>query len=123
LGIARRRTGSGWKVRAFQIIPQVREEPFQSTHSFDVVGGLAVHSGRARAPVVPHPIPRHQQERRISDEVVQIIEPAMRIITGPSVQLSLDLQYPTLRSIHRQRQFIGIHQRPPGIPARPLPTC
>jgi hypothetical protein len=39
------------------------------------------------------------------------------------VQLGLDLQYPTLRSIHRQRQFIGIHQPPPGIPALPLPTC
>jgi hypothetical protein len=58
------------------------------------VGGLAVHSGRACSLVSPHPIPRNQQERGIGDEIEQIIEPAMRIITGPTVQLGLDLQYP-----------------------------
>ncbi|MCP3803227.1 hypothetical protein NLX83_28510 [Allokutzneria sp. A3M-2-11 16] len=36
------------------------EEPLQPTHSLDVAGGLAVHSGRARAPVVPRAIPGHQ---------------------------------------------------------------
>jgi integrase len=33
-------------------------------------------------------MPRDQQERGIDDEVVQIIEPAMRIIAGPTVQLT-----------------------------------
>ena len=47
--------------------------------------------------VTPHPIPRHQQERGIGDEIEQVIEPAMRIITSPTVQLGLDLQYPALR--------------------------
>ncbi len=33
----------------------------------------------------------------IGDEIEQVIEPAMRIIAGPTVQLGLDLQYPALR--------------------------
>ncbi len=66
-------------------------------HGLDVAGGLAVHPGRACTLVAPHPIPRHQQEAGIGDEVEQIIEPAMRIIAGPTVQLGLDLQYPALR--------------------------
>ena len=37
-----------------------------------------------------------QEEGGIGDEVEQVIEPAMRIITGPAVQLGLDLQYPAL---------------------------
>jgi len=60
------------------------------------MGGLAVHPGRARSLVAPHPIPRHLQEGGIGDEVEQITEPAMRIIAGPTVQLGLDLQYPAL---------------------------
>lgn len=46
----------------------------------------------------------------------------MRIITGPTVQLGLDLQYPSLRHIGDSLKFVGIHWRePPGIPVlRPL---
>jgi hypothetical protein len=39
------------------------------------------------------------------------------------VQLGLDLPYPSLRPIQRQLRFVGVHQRPPGIPASSLPTC
>ena len=50
-----------------------------------------------RGTLVPaHPIPCHQQERGIGNEVEQIVEPAMRIIASPTVQLGLDLQYPLL---------------------------
>src|SRR5204862_2988847 len=80
-------------------------------------------SGGASTLVAPHPIPGDQKERRIGDEVEQIIEPAMRIITGPTVQFGLDLPYPTLRPNQRELRFIGVHQRPPGIPASFLPTC
>ena len=97
LGIIRSRTGSGRKLRSFSCGPQPVEELLDPLLGLDGVGGLAVHPGRARALVTPHPIPRHQQERGIGDEVEQIIEPAMRIITGPTVQLGLDLQYPALR--------------------------
>ena len=65
--------------------PQPVEEHLDPGSGLDRVGGGSVHSGRARPLVAPHPIPRHQQERGITDEVVQIIEPAMRIIIGPAV--------------------------------------
>src|SRR6476619_2986932 len=40
--------------------------------------------------------------------VEQIIEPAMSIIAGPSVQFGLDLPYPALGSIEFERQLVGI---------------
>ena len=57
-------------------------------------GGLAVDSGRACALVALHPFPCHQQKAGIGDEVEQIIEPTIRIVVRPTVQLGLDLQYP-----------------------------
>ena len=50
-----------------------------------------------RTLVAPHPIPGNQQEARVGDEVEQVIEPAMRIIAGPTMQFGLDLPYPSLR--------------------------
>src|SRR5689334_10318683 len=47
----------------------------------------------------------------------------MRIITGPTVQLGLNLPYSSLRPKQRELRFVGIHRRPPGIPASSLPTC
>jgi hypothetical protein len=54
---------------------------------------------------------------------VQIIEPATGITAGPTVQLGLDPQYPALRLIQGFVQLVGIHRRPPGIPATSPPTC
>ena len=65
--------------------PQPVEEHLNPGPGLDRVGGGSVHSGRTRPLVAPNPIPRDQQERGITDEVVQIIEPAMRIIIGPAV--------------------------------------
>ena len=47
----------------------------------------------------------------------------MRIITGPTVQLGLDLSYPSLGSRQSQLQFVSIRRRTPSIPHSPLPTC
>ena len=91
--------------------PQLVEELLNALHRLDRRGGSPVDPGGGGTLVAPHPLPRHQQERGISDEVVQIIEPAMRIITGPSVQLGLDLQYPSLRLKQRVLQFVGVHRR------------
>jgi hypothetical protein len=49
-------------------------------------------------------------------KVVQIIKPAIRIIAGPTVQLGLDLSYPTLGCEQPRHRIIGIHRRPPSIP-------
>src|SRR6478609_6867833 len=106
-----------------QLGPQLVEEHLDALARRDGGCCRAIHPGRAGTLVAPHPIPGDQQERRIGDEVEQIIEPAMRIITSPTVQFGLDLPYPTLRPKQRELRFIGVHQRPPGIPASFLPTC
>ena len=54
----------------------------------------AVDPGGACTPVAPHPVPRHDQERRVIDEVEQVIEPTTRIGGRPLVQLRLHPQYP-----------------------------
>src|SRR6266568_717448 len=114
----------GLETTVLQRGPQIAQEPFHPTLDLDVAGSLAVHSGRACALVSPYPVPCDQQERRITDKVEQIIEPAMRIITGPRVQLGLDLQYPPLGPIQSRLGWcVGIHQRPPGIPLSSLLTC
>lgn len=71
----------------------------------------AVHPGGLRALVTPHPIPRHQQKRRIGHQIEQVVKPAIKIITSPTVQLGLDSQYPNLGAHQRQLRLVGIHQR------------
>src|SRR6266536_976647 len=105
-----------------QLRPQLIQDDLHAAHRFDIVGGLPVYPGRARTLVAPHPSPRHQQERGIGDEVEQVIKPAMRSITGPLVQLGLDLPYSLLRLRQRLLRRVGIHRRPPGLPASLLPT-
>jgi hypothetical protein len=116
--------GQGPKAAVLQAGPQLREEGLLAPHGLDVVGGLAVHASRAGPLVAPHPTPPNQQERRITDEVEQIIKPTGPILGCPSVQLGLDPQYPRLRLLkgeHRPRRA-GIHRRPPGLPATSLRT-
>jgi hypothetical protein len=81
---------------------EVGEECSHATHPLDIGDRLAVHSGGACALVAPDPVPCHQQERRVADEVEQIIEPTQRIVGGPLVQLGLDSQYPGLRLLQRK---------------------
>ena len=95
-----------------QTRPQPVEELLHPHDGLHVVGALPIHARRLGAPVVPHPIPRHQQERGIGDKVEHIIKPAMRIIPGPTVQLRLDPQYPSARRIGGSLQLAGVHQRP-----------
>src|SRR6185312_9953595 len=65
--------------------------------------------------------PARSQWRLVAHE--QIIKPAMRIITGPLVQLGLDLQYPDLGPHQGRLQLVGVHRRPPDIPVPALLTC
>jgi hypothetical protein len=60
--------------------------------------GAPIHPGRGGTLVPADPIPGHEQKRGIGNEVEQIIEPAMRIIASPTVQLGLDLQYQDLHN-------------------------
>jgi len=76
--------------------PQLVEKVSRSPPVLDGRRGRTVHPGCPGTLVAPHPIPCDQQERGIGDEIEQITEPAMRITTGPTVQLGLNLQYPKL---------------------------
>src|SRR4029453_17126874 len=117
--------GQGPEAAVLQAGPQLGEEGLLAPHSLDVVGGLAVHAGRAGTLVGPHPTPPNQQERRVTHEVEQIPKPTGPILDRPSVQLGLDPQYPRLRLLHGQRRprRAGIHRRPPSLPATLLRTC
>ncbi len=44
--------------------------------------------------VPPHPAPCHNKERRVINEVEQVIEPAVRTADRPLVQLCLHRMYP-----------------------------
>src|SRR5215207_9712350 len=117
--------GQGTKAAVLQAGPQLGEEGLLAPHGLDVVGGLAVHAGRAGTLVAPHPTPPNQQERRVTHEVEQIIKPTVRIVGCPLVQLGLDPQYPRLRLLQRERRRwrAGVHRRPPGLPATLPRTC
>ncbi len=99
-----------------QRVPQHAEE-LPDAPRLDGCGRTAIHPGGLRALIAPHPAPCHKQERGIGDKVEQVAEPAMRIINGPAVQFGLDLQYPALSHVKGLLQLVGIHRRPPGIPA------
>jgi len=53
--------------------------------------------------VAPHPKPRHQKERGVGSEVVQIVEPAMRIIDRPTMRVRPRLLMPG-RPLSRQER-------------------
>ena len=106
-----------------QCRPQPVKELPDAQPRLDRGGGVPVHPGGLRTLVAPHPVPRDKQERRVGHEVEQVVEPAMRIIDSPTVQLGLNPQYPVLRRKSGGLQLVGIHQRPPGIPASSLLTC
>src|SRR5680860_667656 len=91
--------------------PQPVEEVLDTHQQRDRRRSMPVDPGCPCTLVTPHPTPRHQEERRISNEIEQIIEPATRIITGPTVQLGLNLQYPVLRLEQGVIQVVGIHRR------------
>jgi hypothetical protein len=89
----------------------------------DISRSEQVDTSGSRTLVAPHPTPRRNEESRVIDEVVQIIEPAARIGRRPSVQLRLHRQYPRprlgLAGPDQRTRFAGIHQRPPAVALMP----
>src|SRR6185437_12360494 len=76
----------------------VKERLDATSRSDDRRRGHAVYPRRPCAPVAPHPLPRNPKERRIGNEVEQVVELLVTIITSPTVQLRLNPQYPNLRA-------------------------
>jgi hypothetical protein len=62
------------------------------------------------ASVALHPLPGVNQHSGVIHEAVEIIEPAIRIIDSPLVQLGLDLQYPRPSRIGVWPWIVGIHR-------------
>jgi hypothetical protein len=56
-------------------------------------GGSSIDTGRACTLVAPDPSPRHDEERRVTNEVVEIIESTAAISRRPLVQLRLHAVY------------------------------
>jgi len=103
-----------------EIISQPRQEPLLGgEHS---VGPQPVHPRRPLPSVAPDPRPRHHEDGRVTHEVEQVIEPAIRIIDRPLVQLGLDPQYLRLGPFTLRPQHVGIHQRSPTLPIPLLRT-
>jgi hypothetical protein len=66
-----------------------------------------------RAPLfAPHPVPRHDEERRVIDEVGEVIETTARIGHRPLVQLRLHHEYPVLGLIEVGPRSADVHRRP-----------
>jgi len=83
----------------------------------------AIDTSRSCSSIAPHTIPADRQEGRVADEIEQVIKPTIRPVGRPSVQLGLDLQYPRAGLIEARPRRVGVHRRPPGIPATALPAC
>ena len=81
-GIIRSRTGNGTNSPAFRSSAARRGTPPRRGPP-DGAGRHAVDPRGACTPVAPHPVPRHKQERRIIDEVEQIIEPTTQDRRSP----------------------------------------
>ncbi len=82
-----------------------------------------INTSRSCSSITPHTIPADRPQGRVANEIEQVIKPMIRTVGRPSVQLGLDLQYPRASLIKARPQRVGIHRRPPGIPATALPAC
>ena len=94
LGIVFSRTRCGTNRPALR---SSRSPPSSSRSTeHDGAGCDPIDAGGSCALVAPHPAPRHDEERRVIDEVGQVIEATARIGRRPLVQLRLHHEYPQL---------------------------
>jgi hypothetical protein len=94
-------------------------------------GRQTVYARSIRAVVARDPIKRHQQRRRVTHEIEQVIEPAAGIDRSPTVKLGLHLRYPTKWPHNGFRRCTDIHRcvfrhysiLPFSKPLPPFPLC
>ena len=103
--------GQREELPGLEICSQPRQEPLLGReHS---IGPKPVYPCRPLPLVAPDPRPRHHEDGRVTHEVEQVIEPAIRIIDRPLVQFGLDPQYLRLGPLTLRPQHVGIHRRSP----------
>ena len=94
-----------------QVVPDIRQ------HHPDAKDDRSrcdpIDPGGSCALVAPHPIPRHDEERRVIYEVEQVIEATVMIVRCPLVQLCLHRVYPQFGLNEARPRCAGIHRRPP----------
>ena len=98
LGIIRCRTGSGSNCPGLQLARSSARNT-SPTAPMSIDGGYAVDPGRAGSSVTPHPIPGHHAGRPGSQTRLTGRRTGDQDRRSPTVQLGLDLQYPTLSLI------------------------
>jgi len=81
-----------------------------------------IDPGRSCSSVAPHAIPADHEEGGIADEIGQVAEPTIRAVGRPLVQLGLDSQYPRPCLLEARPRRVGIHRRPPDLPASSPPA-
>ena len=77
LGIIFSRTGCGENRPSLEVISQPAEQ-LPGTED-DGARSHSIDTGRACPLVAPDPTPRHDEERRVIDEVVEVIETTIRV--------------------------------------------
>src|SRR5438105_8444778 len=76
-----------------------------------------------RAPRLPRTRSHATTKKRgTTDKVEEVIEPTIRIVGRPSIQLGLDTQYPRLSREQLWPRIADVHRRAPDVPTRPLRT-
>ena len=111
--------------------PQIVQKPGHPDDLLNIGGRQAVHARSIRAVVARDPLERHQQRRRVTHEIEQVIEPAAGIGRSPTVKLGLHLRYPTIWPHNGFRRCTDIHRRVfrhysiPSFsqPLPPFPMC
>ena len=94
---------------------EVTSQPVQQRRSAedDGAGFHPIDAGGPCTLVAPHPCPRHDEERRVIDEVGEVIEATAGISLRPLVQLRLHHEYPVLRLDEVGPRIADIHRRTP----------
>jgi hypothetical protein len=106
-----------------ELVAQVIQEGLDAAVGLDRSSAFPIDASSASTLVLPDPPPCNEQESRVTDEVGKIIEPATLVLTGPSVQLGLNLQYPGFCLLGAGPRCARVHERPSGVTITALRTC
>ena len=96
---------------SLEVISQLVQQSRSTEH--DGAGLHSIDAGGSCTLVAPHPGPCHDEERRVIDEVGEVIEATAGISLRPLVQLRLHHKYPMLGLDEVGPRIADIHRRAP----------